>query len=399
MPNAVEMRGLGKCYRLGTDSSGYDTLRDALRRRLTRTSGEGRVVWALNGVDLDVGAGEVLGIVGRNGAGKTTLLKVLAGITDPTVGEARVRGQVGALLEVGTGFHPELTGRENVFLSGAILGMKRAEVRERFDQIVEFAGVERFLDTPVKRYSAGMRLRLGFAIAAHIEPPVIVVDEVLAVGDASFREKCMGRMSEIGHEGRTVLFVSHDLGAVARFCDRAIWLDGGQIRAEGMPADIVASYLESRPEPELVVEGAGLPVERAWIEEPGGEPQSRIRRGERFVVAVRLVLRESHPGLDASVWIDNREGVRVLDDARSDRAAEPLTGEPGTYELRASVPPILRPGAHAIGLWVGSEYEELFEGEVISVEIEPRPEDRQHVIDRRRLVQPEVEWTARFGPL
>ena len=174
--------------------------------------------------------GEALGIIGRNGAGKTTLLRILAGITDPTRGEARVRGRVGALLDVGTGFHPELTGRENVYLSGAILGMRRADVRERLDEIVAFSGVERFLDTPVKRYSTGMRLRLAFAVAAHIEPPILVVDEVLAVGDAEFREKCLGKMAEIGAHARTVLFVSHDLGAITRLCSRAVWLHDGALR-------------------------------------------------------------------------------------------------------------------------------------------------------------------------
>ena len=226
----IQAEGLGKRYRLG--ESGYATLRERLdlrsRRRAAVDNGE-REVWALRDVDLEIEEGDVVGIVGRNGAGKTTFLKTVARIVRPTTGVVRVRGRVGALLEVGTGFHPELTGRENVFLNGVVLGMSRREISRRFDDIVEFAGVERFLDTPLKRYSSGMYLRLAFAVAAHIDPDVIIVDEVLAVGDAEFQRRCLGRMSEFGREGRTVLFVSHDSSAVARLCRRAVWLEQGTL--------------------------------------------------------------------------------------------------------------------------------------------------------------------------
>src|SRR3712207_219039 len=220
-------------------------LRESLTALARRDRAASRELWSLRDVTFTVPDGEALGIVGRNGAGKSTLLKVLMRITTPTSGRSRTRGRVAALLEVGTGFHPELTGRENVYLNAAVLGMSRAETTRRFDEIVDFAGTERFLDTPVKRYSSGMYLRLAFAVAAHLEPDVLIVDEVLAVGDAEFPQKCLRRMSTAGAEGRTVLFVSHDLGALARLCPRALWLEGGRVRDEGPTNTIVRSYLTS----------------------------------------------------------------------------------------------------------------------------------------------------------
>jgi ABC-type polysaccharide/polyol phosphate transport system ATPase subunit len=230
----IKAQGLSKRYRLG--EGGYVTLREKLDERLRprrQTRNAAQEIWALRDVDISIDEGEIVGIVGRNGSGKTTFLKTVARIVRPTTGSVAVRGRVGALLEVGTGFHPELTGRENVFLNGVVLGMSRREIARRFDEIVEFAGVERFLETPLKRYSSGMYLRLAFAVAAHIDPEVMIVDEVLAVGDAEFQARCLGRMSELGREGRTVLFVSHDTGIVGQLCSRAIWLDGGRVRGDG----------------------------------------------------------------------------------------------------------------------------------------------------------------------
>ena len=231
---AIRVDGLGKCYKLGRRES-YRTLREsildataapwrALRRAGSRPGGEAELLWALKDVSFEVAPGEVIGVIGRNGAGKSTLLKLLSRITEPTEGEAWIAGRVGSLLEVGTGFHPELTGRENLYLNGAILGMRRAEIRRKFDEIVAFAEVERFLDTPVKRYSSGMYVRLAFAVAAHLETEVLLVDEVLAVGDHRFQRKCLGKMGEIGKQGRTVLFVSHAMAAVQALCTRGIVL-------------------------------------------------------------------------------------------------------------------------------------------------------------------------------
>jgi len=246
--HAIRFDGVSKRYRLGALEP-YRTLRDTLARLGGLGSAPRRMppgeIWALKDVSFDVKHSEVLGIVGSNGAGKSTLLKLLARITLPEAGRIELIGRVGALLEVGTGFHPELTGRENVYMNGSILGMSRRDIDRRFDEIVDFAGVDDFLDTPVKRYSSGMRVRLAFAVAAHLEPDILVVDEVLAVGDAAFQKKCLGRMADISTEGRTVLFVSHQMEAVMSLCTRAIWLDSGKVVMEGSATDTVHNYLRS----------------------------------------------------------------------------------------------------------------------------------------------------------
>jgi lipopolysaccharide transport system ATP-binding protein len=242
---ALQIRGLAKRYRLGEMDVLHGSFREALTRLARSPFRRERreEIEALAGVSFDVEQGQVVGIIGRNGAGKTTLLKVLSGVTEPTAGEARVRGRVGSLLEVGTGFHPDLTGRENVFFNGAILGMKRREIIRKFDEIVAFAEVDRFIDTPVKRYSSGMQLRLAFAVAAHLEPEILIVDEVLAVGDAAFQRKCLGKMGEVSGHGRTVLLVSHNMSAVTALADRCLWLDAGQVKRIGEPSSVVAEYL------------------------------------------------------------------------------------------------------------------------------------------------------------
>lgn len=264
---AIRVENLGKLYRIGGPQEKYTTLRDTITSAATAPirkirgllRGESasdlkEEIWALKDVSFDVKHGEVVGIIGRNGAGKSTLLKILSRITEPTTGYADVYGRVGALLEVGTGFHPELTGRENVYLNGAILGMSRRDIDRKFDEIIEFAGIEKFVDTPVKHYSSGMGLRLGFAVAAHLEPEILVVDEVLAVGDAEFQKKCLGKMSTVANNGRTVLFVSHNMAAVSALCSSAIYLEAGQVRVEGNTRRIIQQYIslfDSLPETRL----------------------------------------------------------------------------------------------------------------------------------------------------
>ena len=258
---AIRVENLGKQYRIGAKQERYnrftETVMDTLTAPVRRLASVVRrpssdvhgpssfpdLIWALNDVSFEVQRGEVVGIIGRNGAGKSTLLKILSRITEPTTGRVELHGRVSSLLEVGTGFHPELTGRENVYLNGAILGMRREEIEKKFDEIVTFSGVEQFLDTPVKRYSSGMQVRLAFAVAAHLEPEILLIDEVLAVGDAAFQQKCLGKMSEVAGQGRTVLFVSHNMGAVDGLCARGIWLEAGGLAFDGPARDAIERYL------------------------------------------------------------------------------------------------------------------------------------------------------------
>jgi len=277
---AIRVEGLSKLYRIGTKREEYyslrETLRDAflaplhrakklLRGQATGAAGLNEPFSALEDVSFEVRQGEVVGVIGHNGAGKSTLLKILTRITEPTSGSAIIRGRVGSLLEVGTGFHPELTGRENIYLNAAILGMKKVEIEHKFDEIVAFAEVGQFIDTPVKHYSSGMSVRLAFAVAAHLEPQILLVDEVLAVGDARFQKKCLNKMRDVGKHGRTVLFVSHNMGAITSLCDRAILLDGGKIIRDGSPEEVVHAYLGS---------GLSIKATREWpdaVKAPSGE--------------------------------------------------------------------------------------------------------------------------------
>jgi len=251
---SIHIEELGKRYRLGAPQRAYKTIRETIMETVLSPFRIGRkglshesnnTFWALKDVSFEVKQGEVVGIIGRNGAGKSTLLKILSRITVPTEGRVRIFGRIGSLLEVGTGFHPELTGRENIFLNGAILGMKREEIKTKFDEIVAFAEVEKFIDMPVKHYSSGMYVRLAFAVAAHLEPDILLLDEVLAVGDAAFQKKCLGKMGDVAKEGRTVLFVSHNMTAVKSLCQRAIWLDKGMVVGAGEVGRVVDSYLQT----------------------------------------------------------------------------------------------------------------------------------------------------------
>lgn len=282
---AIRVVDLSKQYRIGAKREGYKTLRDTLTRALLSPFRRTRrllgglaygaaeldeTIWALKEVSLEIKRGEVVGIIGRNGAGKTTLLKILSRITEPTEGYAEIRGRVGSLLEVGTGFHPELTGRENIYLNGAILGMSKAEIKRKFAEIVDFAEIEKFIDTPVKYYSSGMYVRLAFAVAAHLEPEIFLVDEVLAVGDALFQKKCAGKMGGVAKSGRTVLFVSHNMAAITRLCGQVVWLDEGQVHMIGAPDNVVAAYLAT---------GAETEGERRWenLEQAPGNEKIRLR--------------------------------------------------------------------------------------------------------------------------
>jgi lipopolysaccharide transport system ATP-binding protein len=326
---------LGKHYRLGEIQRRQDTLRDALSRGARRLVGrrrrkEAAGLWALRDVSLAVEQGEVLGLIGGNGAGKSTLLKILSRITEPTEGEAWVHGRVGSLLEVGTGFHSELTGRENVYLSGAILGMRRAEIDRKFDEIAAFAGVEAHLDTPVKRYSSGQYLRLAFAVAAHLEPEILFVDEVLAVGDAAFQRKCLGKMGDVARQGRTVLFVSHNLVAVEGLCDRVVWLRDGRIAEEGSPGPVIARYLAEAfapvalqvwDDPATAPGNDRVRLRRAAVRPEGGLPGDPIDVRTPFVFEVEYWNFQPGTRLSVALQLYEEGGVLLFN-------AGPLQGSP-----------------------------------------------------------------------
>jgi lipopolysaccharide transport system ATP-binding protein len=335
----IRILGLGKRYRIGrlresdTSLHGYNTLRETLSthaaeflqglgarlRRTSRPRAEDSI-WALKDLSLDVRRGEALGLIGPNGAGKSTLLKILSRITKPTAGRVELLGRVGSLLEVGTGFHPELTGRENIYLNGAILGMRRAEIRQRFDQIVEFAEVEKFLDTPIKRYSSGMAMRLAFAVAAHLEPEILLVDEVLAVGDAAFQKKCLGRMGKVAREGRTVVFVSHNMQAVLALCPRACLLQAGTIVAQGATAEVVSRYLESQaPAGRFILDdrsgqagNASARIVSLQIESMDGDRIIRSSSRLKIVVGYRSEQEVRYPQFVISIYDQMDIGIFVL---------------------------------------------------------------------------------------
>jgi lipopolysaccharide transport system ATP-binding protein len=345
MRPVIRAEGVSKRFRIGARQAAYSTLRESLtdavrapfRRRAAQGDGDD-TIWALRDVGFEVEAGEAVALIGRNGAGKSTLLKILSRITEPTAGRVELYGRVGSLLEVGTGFHSELTGRENIFLSGALLGMRGEEIRRQFDDIVSFAEVEKFIDTPVKRYSSGMYMRLAFAVAAHLDPEILLVDEVLAVGDANFQKKCLGKMNEVAHHGRTILFVSHNMTAVSQLCPRAILLADGRVVRDGPTPEVVAEYLK------VGSRGAGECVWEDPRRAPGND-KARLR-------AVRVV---SGGAVAAEVDIDKETEVEVefenyVEGARNLCAHIQLLDGAGTTVLSTAA----MPGANAVAEeWFG----------------------------------------------
>jgi lipopolysaccharide transport system ATP-binding protein len=326
---AIRMEGLSKEFRLGPATESYKTLRDSIANLFLsrlRSNRPAKVksedtFWALKDITLWIKPGEVVGIIGRNGAGKSTLLKILSYITEPTSGIAEIRGRISSLLEVGTGFHGELTGRENIYLNGAILGMTRAEINRKFDEIVAFAEVEKFIDTPVKHYSSGMYLRLAFAVAAHLDPEILIVDEVLAVGDANFQRKCLNKMHDVSQKGRTILFVSHNMPAITSLCDRAIWLDRGQVVKDGDPQHVVSSYLSAGTvvsgvrewlEPSIAPGNEIVQLRAVRLRLPNGDTDSVIDIREPFSIEVEYDVTKAGYVLAPNIGFDNEEGACIF---------------------------------------------------------------------------------------
>ncbi len=355
MKPIIEIRGLGKRYNITHRPRGYVALRDVLTEIGKRPfrfiekkakTALGRTVkeefWALKDINLAIGRGEAVGIIGANGAGKSTLLKILSRITPPTEGEAILRGRVASLLEVGTGFHPELTGRENIFLNAAVLGMPRKEALRKFDEIVAFSGVEQFIDTPVKRYSSGMYVRLAFAVAAHIEPDILLIDEVLAVGDAEFQKKCLGKMDEVTHEhGRTVVFVSHNMDAVRQLCQKAVLIEHGRIAAIGPTEEVIAAYLTKKSSGplgiKLPVDDGDVTLERFAVVQDGMET-TRIVGEKPFAVSITFENRTALKSFRVGIFLKNALGTVLSRSFVQDYDSTLENLEPGRRTVTLSVP-------------------------------------------------------------
>lgn len=408
---AIYAEGLGKMYRIGGPKQKYRTIRetivDTVKMPFQRVrsvlrgeaAGGGREsFWALKDLSFEVKHGEVVGVIGRNGAGKSTLLKVLSRITEPSAGFVDVYGRVGSLLEVGTGFHPELTGRENIYLNGAILGMRREEIDRKFDEIVDFAEIEKFIDTPVKHYSSGMGLRLGFAVAAHLEPEILVVDEVLAVGDMNFQQKCLGKMDEVSRHGRTILFVSHNMAAIRQLCQKALVINRGQIIFQGDTSEGIDFYLSNNASSEsgAVVDtrdyvdrsgtGGGRIV-RVGIEDEYGNATRNIGIGKPLRIWMDVELEDVRAAIVMGVEIKSREGVPLLN-LRADSHATTFGPyeNPATVRLQVDIPGLpFYPGIYIIDPWFcpykGKRVDHLHGP--LSLALEP-----QGIYDSERLLQP-----------
>jgi len=374
---SIQVKDLSKRYRIGVDDT-KDTFAETIGhwisspvrnyrrlRQLTKFSDQENaelqdVIWALKNVSFDIKKGEVVGIIGRNGAGKSTLLKILSRITHPTDGSVVLNGRVSSLLEVGTGFHPELTGRENIYLNGTILGMTKSEVDQKFDEIVEFSGVKKFIDTPVKFYSSGMAVRLAFSVAAHLEPEILLVDEVLAVGDAEFQNKCLGKMEDVASYGRTVLFVSHNMSSISRLCKRGIWMDGGTVAEDGPVGKVIQSYLfsgtsETNPIIDYPiddqVEGQITGIESLDLD---GNPSLVHLSENPFSLRIRYHLSQELRNYRLGVVIRTPDGFEVLTRTNSDLDDSLWTDGEGDYSLKVDIPgQLMKPGQYLITVFLG----------------------------------------------
>jgi lipopolysaccharide transport system ATP-binding protein len=422
----ARIENLSKQYRIGTRRAAYSTLRETIvsaaraplnrLRRGQNGRAKSETVWVLKDVNFTVQPGEVVGIIGRNGAGKSTLLKILSRITEPTKGRIELYGRVASLLEVGTGFHPELTGRENIYLNGAILGMRRAEIERKFDEIVAFAEVEKFIDTPVKRYSSGMYLRLAFAVAAHLEPEILVVDEVLAVGDARFQRKCLDKMQDVGQHGRTVLFVSHNMSAITRLCPRTILLDEGRVISDGPSHEVVGTYLNS---------GLGTTASRDWPDAdsaPGNEVVRlravRVRTEDgRVTEAVDIqqpvcleveyeVLEGGHV-LFPAFGVYNEEGACVFLTYDTDPAWKRMERPAGHYVSTALIPGnFLSEGSLVVGVSIGqfvpSAINHVHYGDALAFQVIDNMDGDSVRGDYGGpypgVVRPLLQWDTQFDP-
>ena len=401
---AIRVRGLSKSYTIRHQNSPTEsTLTETIMRRLRNPlsgSSSCETFWALKDIDFDIKKGDVVGVIGRNGAGKSTLLKILSRITEPTTGRIELFGRIGSLLEVGTGFHPELTGRENIFLNGAILGMTRSEIKKQFDAIVDFSGVENFLDTPVKRYSSGMYVRLAFAVAAHLNPEILIVDEVLAVGDAEFQKKCLGKMKEVSSAGRTVLFVSHNMAAVQSLCSSAILLQKGQLIDHNSVEKVLDEYfLISKNERGMEWKRASqdrLPpnpsIQSIRLSLEGKQPRLKL------MVAVQIESNGANPSVFLAVDIHSLQGDWIMQAIPQVKPFISFDVHNHSLTAQVELPPMI-PGVYPVSVWIGRSFCETIDWvrEVVEFEIKdspthgrtfPHSRDRGYLVPVSYIIEP-----------
>ncbi len=423
---AIKVENISKIYRIGVKENMHDsfarTMFDFIRSPLRNyrkyrslykfddvnpedgqnpNANFSDIVWALKNVSFEVQRGKPLGIIGRNGAGKSTLLKILCRITDPTSGRSEIRGRVSSLLEVGTGFHPELTGRENVYLNGTILGMTKKEVDFKFDEIVDFSGVERFIDTPVKRYSSGMKVRLAFSVAAHLEPEILIIDEVLAVGDAAFQKKCLNKMEDVGQHGRTILFVSHNMSAITQLCERALWLDEGQYKLIGLSSEVVSSYLcagvQGRSTWHSAVDSEAdreVQLRSCRLLSEDNQPTSVVSFDSPFKIEIIYDVVKHIRDLSVTYKLFNSQGILIFESMDTDLPElKGYTREPGQYLAVCMVPGhLLKPDSYTVSVSSFIEYVKIIESQEAVLSFDVSEVGYRLNPGRRGVVFPAFEW-------
>lgn len=430
---AIRVENISKLYRIGQQKY-YKTLRETLtntflapihilknilnrQEALSSKKQSSKYIWALKDICFEVKRGEVVGIIGRNGAGKSTLLKVLSRITEPTEGHADIFGRVGSLLEVGTGFHPELTGRENIYLNGAILGMRKKEINRKFDEIINFSGIEKFIDTPVKHYSSGMQVRLAFAVAAHLEPEILMVDEVLSVGDEAFQKKCLGKIKNVTQEGRTILLVSHNMNAIRNLCERTLLIDSGQIILDGRTDQVIARYLDRNLHKGAIVQREHLEAnmegvirrdhptirfrEIALIDEKG-EPRNEFRSDEEIRVSITYECLTVVVGLSVALFFTDEENKSILvsEDRDASESIKFYRKEPGLYRSICILPVNLL-GERRFYLTVHLEnpkVEHLVINKVLGFDIKFKGYNSYHGGIKDAWIRPQLNWFTKFFP-
>jgi lipopolysaccharide transport system ATP-binding protein len=415
---AIRVDKLAKLYRIGKTTDNGNNFGQKISQKVTSPfkylastltkPEDDEIIWAIKDISFDVNNGEVVGIIGKNGAGKSTLLKILSRITEPSEGRALLNGRVGSLLEVGTGFHPELTGKENIYLNGAILGMRREEIEAKYEQIVEFSGVSRFLETPVKRYSSGMRVRLAFAVASHLDPEILLIDEVLAVGDAEFQKKCLGQMDRVAKGGRTILFVSHNMLAVQNLCTRVIWLEHGKMVMDGNTSDVVKEYSKSHSSiiPEQLWEkhdsapgNEFVRIHRINIVPESGSPGDPISLQSSFYINIDYWVTQPDTDISTTIQIHTEQGVIAFESNNALSLAEKgLSNQRGLYRTQCLIPGhLLNNGYHSVRLvFVKDQSRAIYRYEdAISFDVVELNDERSGYFGKQRgVVRPKLTWTS-----